>query len=326
MNFGTAWGNGDERECGTMIDVALDAGINFVDTADVYSSGESEQILGRALRGRRSNVVLATKFHGSMGGDVNERGSSRRWMTRAVEASLRRLNTDWIDLYQAHRPDPHCDLTETLECAQDLIAQGKIRAFGTSNYPSEALVEANHLGAVPGRALAASNQVAYSIFVRGPERAVMPVCNRRNISVLAFSPLNGGWLAGRYQEGVPPTEESRAARGRTPARYDPSRMGNAAKFPLVEALAALAAEVGTTLSRLAVAWTLVHPSVGSTIIGPRTPDQLHDVLGACDVVLDDAVLDAIDGIVAAGRTLNEPDVGWESPALAAAERRRPRPT
>src|SRR3546814_295827 len=201
MMFG-AWRNTVEGECARMVHTALDSGINFIDTADVYAFGESEEILGRALAGRRDDVVLATKFHNAMGDDLNQRGNSRRWIVRAVEDSLRRLGTDWIDLYQVHRPDPATDIDETLGALSDLVRQGKVRAIGTSTFPAAELVEAQWVAERRGRERFATEQPPYSIFARGVEADVLPTCLRHDIGVIVWSPLNGGWLTGKYRRGA----------------------------------------------------------------------------------------------------------------------------
>lgn len=258
MMFG-AWGNPDHDDSVRIIHAALDAGINFVDTADVYSSGESEEIVGKALKGRRDNVVLATKFHGSMGVDVNQRGNSRRWITMEVENSLRRLGTDWIDLYQVHRPDHKTDIEETLGALSDLVHQGKIRHAGCSTYPADSIVEAQWASQRRHLQSFVSEQPPYSIFARAAEAAVLPAARRYGMGVLAWSPLNGGWLTGKYRQEDPKPEGSRAVRARIPARFDMSLPGNQLKLELVEELDKLATEAGTTMTRLALAWVLEPP-------------------------------------------------------------------
>jgi aryl-alcohol dehydrogenase-like predicted oxidoreductase len=315
MMFG-AWGEPDHTECIRIIHAALDGGINFIDTADVYSAGESEEIVGAALTGgRRDNVILATKFHGVMGDDPNERGNSRRWIVREVENSLRRLQTDWIDLYQVHRPEPDTDIEETLSALADLQRAGKIRAFGCSTYPAESIVEAHW--AAERRALPrfATEQPPYSIFARGIERDVLPVAERYGMGVIPWSPLAGGWLTGRYRKDQQDTATGwRAAR--MPARYDLSLPENQTKLDAAEALALLAEETGLTLVHLALAFTLSHPAVTAPIIGPRTLEQLETQLGAVDVTLSSDVLDRIDEIVPPGITLAEMDRGYEPPSIA----------
>jgi len=323
MMFGE-WGNPDEGECARIVHAALDAGINFVDAADIYADGQSEEILGRALRGRRDEVVLATKFGNPMGDDPNRRGGSRRWITQAVEDSLRRLGTDWIDLYQLHRPDPHTDIDETLAALSDLIHAGKVRAIGTSTFSAAELVEAQWVAERRGRERFTTEQPPYSIFARGVEAEVLPTCQRHGIGVIVWSPLNGGWLTGKYRRGQAPPPGSRAVR--EPDHFDFGDPIRERKLDLVEALVELADGAGLSLTHLAQAWVLVHPAVTSAIIGPRTPEQLADVLGAADVVLDDDLLDAIDALVPPGTNVNPADAGHVPPSLDAAARRRPATT
>ncbi len=277
---------------------ALDAGLNFIDTADVYSAGESEEIVGKALAGRRDDVVLATKFHGGMGEDPNHRGNSRRWIVREVEASLRRLGTDHIDLYQVHRPDQATDIDDTLSALSDLVHQGKVRYVGSSTFPAEAIVEAQWTAERRGHERFRVEQPPYSIFARGIEAAVLPTCERYGMGVIPWSPLNGGFLTGRYRPGEAPPSTGRAAR--TPERFDPERPGVQRKLALVPQLEQVASDAGVSLTHLALAFTLAHPAVSATIIGPRTMDQLEGCLGAADIALDDATLDAIDALGAAG--------------------------
>jgi aryl-alcohol dehydrogenase-like predicted oxidoreductase len=322
MMFG-AWGNPDREESIGIIHAALDHGINFVDTADVYSAGESEEIVGRALLGRRDEVVLATKVHASMGPDPNMRGSSRRWIIREVENSLRRLQTDYIDLYQVHRPDPDADIDETLSALSDLVHSGKVRAIGSSTFPAEQIVEAQWVAQSRGHVRFRCEQPPYSIFVRGIESAVLPACQKYGMGVIAWSPLAGGWLTGRFRQDTG-VDMTRGRAQRIPQRFDPALPGNMAKLAAVEELIKLAAEAGCSLSHMALAFVIAHPAVTSAIIGPRTMDQLTDLLAGADVVLDDDMLDRIDQIVPAGVTLNPADSGWQPPVLAdLAARRRP---
>jgi aryl-alcohol dehydrogenase-like predicted oxidoreductase len=314
-----AWGNADHAACHRIVHAALDAGINLVDTADVYAFGESEEIVGAALEGRRDAVVLATKFHNGMGDDPNMRGNSRRWIVRACEDSLRRLRTDRIDLYQVHRPDPNTDLDETLSALSDLVHQGKILAWGTSTFPAEDLVEVQWTADRRGHVKPVSEQPPYSIFARGIERDVLPTALRYGQGVLVWSPLSGGWLTGKYRRDTPPPADSRAATN--PDHFD---AGNARKLDLVEELAKLAADAGLTLTHLALAWALEHPAVTSVLIGPRTEEQLAGLLGADAVRLDADLLDRVDELVAPGTTISAADEGWVSPGLAVTARRRPR--
>jgi aryl-alcohol dehydrogenase-like predicted oxidoreductase len=321
MMFG-AWGNPDHTESGEIIHAALDAGINFIDTADVYSAGESEEILGETLGTRRDDIVLATKSHGPMGDDANMRGSSRRWIIREVENSLRRLQTDYIDLYQMHRPDPDTDIDETLSALSDLVRSGKVRAIGSSTFPAEQIVEAQWVADRRGHVRFRTEQPPYSIFVRGIEAAVLPACQKYGMGVITWSPLAGGWLTGRITRETGVDMTSQRAK-RLPHRFDPTMPGNAAKLAAVEELLKLADEAGVSLTHLALAFVMAHPGVTSAIIGPRTLDQLNDLLDGGSVELGDDVLDRIDAIVPPGVTLNPPDAGWQAPVLMdAASRRR----
>jgi aryl-alcohol dehydrogenase-like predicted oxidoreductase len=320
MMFG-AWGEPDHDTSIKIIHRGLDAGINFIDTADVYSQGESEVIVGKALaNGRRDEVILATKVHfpmdvamGQSGGDPNKRGNSRRWIVQEVENSLRRLDTDWIDLYQVHRPDPDTAVEETLSALTDLQRQGKIRAFGSSTFPAHEIVEAQW--AARDRALGqfVTEQPPYSILMRGIEADVLPVAQGYGMGVLSWSPLAGGWLTGRYRKGRPAPTSTRAER--LPARYDLSDPDNQRKLEAAEALAVLAENAGLSLIHLALAFVLTHPAVTAPIIGPRTMEQLESQLGAVDVTLSTDVLDAIDEIVPPGVTLARADNGYLPPAL-----------
>jgi aryl-alcohol dehydrogenase-like predicted oxidoreductase len=319
MMFGSM-GNPDHDDCVAIIHRALDAGINFIDTADVYSAGESEVIVGQALTGRRDDVVLASKMHGPMGEDPNQRGNSRRWVIREVDNSLRRLGTDHIDLYQIHRSDPSTDIDDTLSALSDLVHQGKVRYLGSSTFPAEAIVEAQWVAERRGHERFRVEQPPYSIFVRGVEASVLPTCERYGMGVIPWSPLNGGMLTGRYRLGEPVPETGRAQR--MPARYDPDRPGVRRKLECVPKLEAVAASVGMPLTHLALGFTLAHPAVSAAIIGPRTMDQLEGLLGAGDVALDDETLDRIDEIVPPGKNLESADSGWMPPSLTQAWRRR----
>jgi aryl-alcohol dehydrogenase-like predicted oxidoreductase len=287
----------------------------------MYSAGESERIVGRALRGRRDDVVLATKVHFPMGEGRNRGGNSRRWITRAVEDSLRRLDTDWIDLYQVHRPDHTTDIEETLGVLSDLVRAGKIRAFGCSTFPAEEIVEAQHVAERRGLGRFRTEQPPYSILARGIEADVLPVCQRYGMGVLVWSPLASGFLSGRYRDGRP-VDLTAGRPALTPARFDPSAPGNAAKYQAVERLVELAGDVGRSLPELAVAFTVAHPGVTSAILGPRTMAQLDGLLAGAALTLDDATLDRIDEIVPPGTDLYAPDGVWRPPALTDPTRRR----
>ena len=319
MMFGD-WGNKDHDESIRIIHRALDAGLNFIDTADVYSRGESEEIVGRALEGRRDNVILATKVHGTMGDDPNQFGNSRRWIAKECDASLKRLKTDWIDLYQIHRPEQDTDIDETLGALTDLVRAGKVRAIGSSTFPPSQIVEAQWTAERRGRERFRCEQPPYSILVRGVENEVLPVCERYGMGVIPWSPLAGGYLSGRYRVGQDLPKSSRAER--LPHRFDMSIPANQAKLEAADALGKLAEEAGLTLIQLALAFVIRHPAVTSAIIGPRTMEHLEDQLEALDVTLSGDVLDRIDEIVPPGVNVNPADGGWSNPALEPTARRR----
>jgi aryl-alcohol dehydrogenase-like predicted oxidoreductase len=322
MMFG-AVGNPDHGECARIIHAALDQGVNFVDTADMYGQGESEEIVGKALEGRRDDVVLATKVHFPMGEGRNRGGNSRRWIVREVEESLRRLRTDWIDLYQVHRPDHTTDIEETLGVLGDLVREGKIRAFGCSTFPPEEIAESHHVAERRGLARFRTEQPPYSLMARGAETSVLPTCQRYGMGVLTWSPLASGFLSGRYRKDGPIDLSSGRAR-LTPFRFDPAIPENVTKLEAVERLVELAADLGCTLPQLAVAFPVAHPAVTSVIVGPRTMDQLDSLLKGASLVLDDAALDRVDDIVPPGVNLYQPDGAWRPQSLTdPARRRRP---
>jgi len=320
MMFGKR-GNPDHADSIRIIHRALDAGINFIDTADVYSQGESEEIVAKALAGgRRDGVVLATKFFNQMGEGPNRRGGSRRWITQEVEASLRRLGTDWIDLYQMHRPDPSCDIDETLGALTDLVRAGKVRYIGTSTFPAYQLVEAQWVAERRGRERFVCEQPPYNMLARAIEADVLPVCEKYGIGVICWSPIAGGWLSGRYRRNG---EIPRSARiDILPQLFDPDIPINQLKLDAADALGQLADESGLSLVHLALAFVLEHPTVTSAIIGPRTMEHLESHLGAVDVKLEPALLDRIDEIVPPGKNVNPADAGWQPPGLASVPLRR----
>ena len=323
MMFG-GWANADQDDGVRIIHRALDAGINFVDTADVYSRGDSEEIVGKALKGRRDSVVLATKVHGQMGDDPhdpNQQGNSRRWIIHEVEQSLRRLGTDYIDLYQIHRPDESTDIEETLSALSDLVHSGKVRAIGSSTFPAEQIVEAQWAAERKGYERFRCEQPPYSLFTRGIEAAVLPTCERYGMGVIAWSPLGGGWLTGRYRRGKD-IDMTKGRASRLPARYDPTLPENQRKLDLVEQLETVAADAGVSLMHMAIAFVIAHPAVTSAIIGPRTMEQADGLLAGVGIALDDATLDRLDEIVKPGRNTNNADGGYEPPAVAQAWRRR----
>ncbi|MFE5339711.1 aldo/keto reductase [Isoptericola sp. NPDC056578] len=318
MMFGP-WGNDDHEDSVRIIHRALDAGINFIDTADVYSAGVSEEIVGEALKGRRDEVFLASKFFMPMGEDPNHRGGSRRWIMRAVEDSLRRLGTDHLDLYQVHRPDPAVDVTETLGALTDLVRQGKIRYIGSSSYSGSQIVEAQWASREGHLERFVTEQPPYSILVRGIEEDVLPAVQRHGMGTLTYSPLSGGWLSGRWRKGADAAPTSSARPG---ARFDMSSPANQRKLDIVEELAQLAEQAGLSLIEMSIAWVIRHPGVTSAIVGPRTMEQLEAYLPALDVSLTDDVLDRIDELVAPGVTVNPDDNSYGTHELTPAARRR----
>ena len=324
MMFG-AFGNPDHDASTKIIHRALDAGINFIDTADGYSAGESEEILGKALAGgRRANVVLAVKFGVPFDGNPHHGGASRRWITQAVEGSLRRLRTDWIDLYQVGVPDYNTDIDETLSALSDLVHAGKIRSIGTSKVPASGIVEAQWVADRRGHERFRTEQPPYSLLTRAIEYDVLPTCLRYGMGVITYSPLAGGWLSGKYRKGQEVSGPGSAARAARAAAYDPANPGNTAKLDAADALGALADEAGLTLIQLAIAFAIRHPAVTSAIIGPRTAEHLDTYLAADGIDLSSDVLDRIDQIVPPAVTVNVADNMWNTgtTALEAAFRRR----
>ena len=316
MMFGAAIGNPDHDDSIRIIHKALDAGINFIDTADGYSAGESEEIVGKALKGRRDSVVLATKFNRPMGEDPNQRGASRRWIMTAVENSLRRLQTDHIDLYQIHRPDPDTDIEETLSALSDLIHSGKVRAIGSSTMPASDIVEAQWVAERRGLERFHTEQPTYSILNRGIEAEVLPVAQRHGMGTLVWSPLARGMLTGRVRKDQQ-TDLHRVAML--------SSLRDERRIDAVEQLIPLAEEAGLPMTHLAIAFAIAHPGVTSAIIGPRTMEHLEDLLAGAEVTLTDEILDRIDTIVPPGTNVGMPDESaYLPPALQQSNlRRRP---
>ncbi|MER7692262.1 aldo/keto reductase [Streptomyces sp. NPDC097610] len=313
MMFG-AIGNPDHDDCVRIIHKALDAGINFVDTADAYSRGESEEIVGKALKGRRDDVVLATKAHLPMGDDPNQRGNSRRWLVRALEDSLRRLGTDHVDLFQIHRPAPDTDVEETLSALTDLVRAGKVRAIGTSSFPASDIVEAQWVAERRGLMRFRSEQPTYSILNRGIEREVLPVCERHGMGTLVYSPLAGGLLTGRYRKDRQ-ADSHRAAFGFKP-------LSDERRLDTVEQLIPLAEKAEMPLTHLAMAFAIAHPGVTSAIIGPRTMAHLDDLLAGARTTLTDEILDQIDAIVPPGTDIGTLDMAYNPPAVQQTALRR----
>lgn len=314
------FGNTDHDDCIRILHAALDAGINFVDTSDVYSFGESEEIVGKALKGRRDSVILATKFGLPFSDKPNRAGGSRHWIMREVENSLRRLNTDYLDLYQMHRPDPNTDLDDTLGALSDLVAQGKIRMFGSSTFPAELLVESHWVSERRGRERFRTEQPPYSVFARRIEADILPTCQRFGMGVLVWSPLAQGWLSGKYRRGQEAAGAHRA--NLQPQLFDASHPDTAKKYDAIEALASVAEDAGTSIMGLAMAFACEHPGVTSAIIGPRTMAHLEGLIEVADVKLSTAHLDAIDAIVPPGTNISREDDGYAPPALVDASLRR----
>lgn len=324
-------GNTTPRECIRMVHSGIDAGINFLDTADVYSSGGAQSLIGSALKGRRTDVVIATKVGYPLRDRQQSGGLTEAWIAESLNASLRRMRTDYVDVYMLHRPDMDVDLRETLAALDRLVSSGKVRAAGCSTFPAWMIVEGQCVSAREGFAPLRCEQPPYSIFVRAAERDTFPVAARYGMGVMTWSPLAGGWLTGKYRRHETPPAGSRGARAtafgaenpRLVERYDLSNSANISKFDALEQLTELARESGLSLPALALGFTQSHPAVTSTIIGPRTEDQLQALIRVADVELSSEALDRIDAIVPPGRVLNEADLGWDPPWMEAQSRRRP---
>ena len=313
MMFGASIGNPDHDDSIRIIHRALDAGINFIDTADAY--GESEVVVGKALKGRRDSVVLTTKFGRPIGDDPYHQGASRRWIMTAVENSLRRLQTDYIDLYQVHRPDPSTDIEETLSALSDLIHSGKVRAIGSSTMPASDIVEAQWVAERRGLERFRTEQPPYSILSRGIEAEVLPIAQRYGMGTLVWGPLAQGMLTGRARKGQQ-TDLHRAAILKV--------FSDEQRLDAVEQLIPLAAEAGLPMTHLAMAFAIAHPGVTSAIVGPHTMEQLDDLLAGFDVALTDEILDRIDEIVPPGSDVGRLDQRYVPPALLNPSlRRRP---
>ena len=309
--------NADHEDCTRIIHKALDFGINFVDTADRYSAGESEEIVGKALKGRRDKIVLASKVNGPMGDDPNRQGNSRRWIIEEVEHSLKRLQTDYLDLYQIHRPAPDTDIEETLSALTDLMRAGKVRAIGSSTFPVSEIVEAQWVAERRGLARFRTEQPPYSMLDRGIERDVLPTCQRYGMGVMVWSPLSKGMLTGRYRKGQPLPDSLRA-------KVMPKQMSDERNLDAVELLLPLAAEAGLSLTHMAMGFVMAHPGVTSAILGPRTMEQLDDLLAGAETRLSDEVLDRIDAIVPPGTDVAPNAAAYVPPSIAKSElRRRP---
>jgi len=313
LMFATQIGNPDPADSVRIIHKALDAGINLVDTADAY--GDSEEVVGRALKGRRDDVVLATKFSRPMGDDPNHQGASRRWIMTAVENSLRRLQTDHIDLYQIHRLDPDTDIDETLSALTDLVRSGKVRAIGSSNTPASNIVEAQWVAERRGHERLRTEQLPYSILNRGVEAEVLPAAQHYGMGVLVWGPLGQGMLTGRVRRG----QDNDVTRAKYFKAFSDER-----RLDAVEKLIPLASEAGLSMPHLAMAFAISHPGVTSALLGARTMEQFDDLLGGVDIALPDDVLDRIDEIVPPGTDVGTLDQAYVPPAIQRVElRRRP---
>ena len=313
LMFATSVGNRDPEDSIRIIHKALDAGINLVDTADAY--GDSEEVVGRALKGRRDNVVLTTKFSRPMGNDPNQKGISRRWIITAAENSLRRLQTDRIDVYQIHRLDPDTDIEETLSALTDLIRAGKVRAIGSSNTPASNIVEAQWVSNRRGLERFRTEQPPYSILNRSIEREVLPVAQQYGMGVLTWGPLGQGMLTGRVRRG----QDNDVTRAKIFTAFSDER-----RLDAVERLIPLAEEAGLSMAHLAMAFAISHPGVTSALLGARTMEQLDGLLAGVDVVLSDDVLDRIDEIVPPGTDIGTLDQAYVPPAIQQTRlRRRP---
>ncbi|GAA4305236.1 aldo/keto reductase [Streptomyces venetus] len=311
MNFG-AIGRTGQDEATALVDAALDAGINLIDTADMYGAGESEEMVGKAIAGRRDDIVLATKAGMPMGDERNHRGSSRRWLVTELENSLRRLGVDHVDLYQIHRWDPDTSDEETLSALTDLQRAGKIRYFGSSTFPAYRVVQAQWAAREHRLSRYVTEQPSYSILQRGIESHVLPVAEEYGLGVLVWSPLASGWLSGAVREG---REVATNRSAFMPERFDTAIPANRARLDAVERLAEVADQAGLTLIQLALGFVTAHPAVTSALVGPRTLDHLRDQLAAADTVLTPDVLDAIDAIVAPGTDLAPQEKYDTPPAL-----------
>src|SRR5918997_4389021 len=322
MMFGH--GNTDEKSCKRILDRALDAGINLIDTADHYAEGRSEEIVGRALGSGRNDVILSSKVHFPVGEDaINRSGNSRYWIFKAVEGSLRRLGVDHIDLLHIHRPDFQTDISETLRALTDIVRQGKVRYIASSTFPAFHVNECAWLSEQRGLERFVAEQLPYSILVRHNERDVFKVLLQKGMGAIKYSPLAGGWLTGKYKRGVAAPADARAnTLPVTAARFDPSLAENQRKFDVIDELNVVAAEAGLSLASMAIAFAAEHPAVSSVLIGPRTEEQMISLLQSVDLRLDAATLDAIDVCVRPGETLNPLVRVWQPPWLSPEARRR----
>lgn len=280
----------DAAAAGQLVHAALDAGINFFDTANVYGQGESEEMLGRALHGRRQEAVIATKVRFRMGPGPNDAGLSRTHIIQQAEASLRRLGTDYIDLYQIHAPDPLTSWEETLRAMDDLVHSGKVRYIGCSNLTGWQIIKANGIATAQGIQPFQSSQSYYSLAGREAEREIVPVLNDQQMGMLVWSPMAGGLLSGKYSRSQSGSVEDRRSKFAFPP-VDPER-----GYAIIDTLQQIAADKETTVARIAIAWLLHQSAVTSVIIGAKRLDQLQDNLGAVDITLSKEELAALNTV------------------------------
>ncbi|KOR75965.1 aldo/keto reductase [Paenibacillus solani] len=279
-----------EKEAGILVDQAMDAGVNFFDTANVYSDGQSEEILGKALKSKRHQALIATKVRGRTGSGPNELGLSRLHITQQVEASLKRLGTDYIDLYQVHNPDQLTDWEETLRALDDLVRSGKVRYIGNSNMTGWNIMKTRGLSQLHGLHAFKSSQSYYSLAAREIEREIIPVLQDQNMGLIVWSPLSGGFLSGKYTRDNPGNDNDRHANVPFPP-VDKDKV-----FPIIDTLQDIAAARKTTVARIALAWVLNQKAVTSVVIGAKRPDQLQDNLAASGIILTSDELSRLDEV------------------------------
>lgn len=293
MTFGWEpedWGSTKE-DSARVFAKAIDVGINFFDTANVYARGTSERILGELIKGRRDKLFIATKFHGRMGDDPNDWGNSRRHIIMQCEESLKRLQTDWIDLYQAHRPQPSIPIDETLRALDDLIRAGKVRYIGTSTFAAWQVAEAHYIARELGTNRFVSEQPPYNLFDRRIERELLPFCRTYNYAVIPWSPLAGGQLSGKYLD--------HASDGRY-SKSDPNNRVNEKTIAATRRLKSIADDLGVSLTALALGWVLNQPGITSAITGARKVEQFDGLIAATQIKLDEAIFRRIDEIFPQG--------------------------
>lgn len=303
MNFGNPAFGCDEKTSLAVIHAWLDAGHNFIDTANVYSTGQSELIVGKAVRERRDAVVIATKAAGPMGPGAFESGTGRKHLMRAVEDSLKRLDTDYIDLYQMHRLDAETSIEETMITLNDLVRQGKVRYIGVSNWTASAIVEAAVRADERGWEALVSLQPQYSLIARDIEIEIVPVCRKFGLGIIPWSPLGGGMLTGKYRRNEEPTRDMRFGAPGPFQKIWRERLFRERNYAIVDVVQEEARRLGLTPIALSLAWNLDRPGVVAPIIGPKSLKQLEDNLAALDVTLTPETIARLDAA-------SEPDFGY----------------